>query len=90
MQRLGWEWGFEGGWPHGHAVRTGKRLAEFQQKWEEIIRDWSLRWGDKLRGWWIDGCYFADAMYRFPDPPNFESLAAAQHLRHQSQISMQK
>lgn len=77
MEALGWEWGFEGGWPGGWGVRTGKRLAEFQLKWEAIVRDWSLRWGEKVSGWWIDGCYFADEMYRHPDAPNFASFAAA-------------
>ena len=52
------------------------RLKTFQQKWESVIREWSLRWGDKVKGWWFDGCYFADAMYRSPDAPNFESFAA--------------
>ena len=76
--RLEWEWGYEGGWPGGRgAGRTGKRLAAFQRKWEDVIREWSNRWGSKVRGWWIDGCYFADEMYRHDDEPNFRSLAAA-------------
>lgn len=53
------------------------RLREFQGYWEAIIREWSLRWGKKVSGWWIDGCYHADLMYRFRDPPNFVSFAAA-------------
>lgn len=77
VEALGWEWGFEGGWPGGWQTRTGKRLAEFQLKWEAIIRDWSLRFGDKVRGWWIDGCYFPDEMYRHEDAPNFHTFAAA-------------
>lgn len=78
MERLGWEWGFEGGWPQAWGTRrTGKRLVEFQGKWEEIVADWSRRWGKKIRGWWIDGCYFADEMYRHAEAPNFGSLAAA-------------
>ncbi|MCD6286569.1 MAG: alpha-L-fucosidase [Anaerolineae bacterium] len=78
VSRLGWEWGFEGGWPGGwRARRTGKRLAEFQKKWEKVIWEWSMRWGPKVRGWWIDGCYFADEMYRHSDEPNFRSFAAA-------------
>jgi hypothetical protein len=77
VERLGWEWGREGGWPNGKTPRTGKHLAEFQVKWEAIIREWALRWGRRVRGWWIDGCYFADEMYRHPDPPNFATLAAA-------------
>lgn len=78
VERLGWEWGFEGGWPHAWGTRrTGKRLAEFQLRWEAVVREWSLRWGNAVKGWWIDGCYFADEMYRHADPPNFESFAAA-------------
>ncbi|MBD3184839.1 hypothetical protein GF312_21330 [Candidatus Poribacteria bacterium] len=77
MERLGWEWGYEGQWPSGGPKRTGKRLAEFQLKWEKIIREWSLRWGNKVHGWWIDGCYFSDEMYRHDDPPNFKSFAYA-------------
>lgn len=77
-ERFKWEWGFEGKWPEGwNTPRTGKRLAEFQRMWESVIREWSLRWGKNIRGWWIDGCYFADEMYRHPDEPNFRSFAAA-------------
>jgi hypothetical protein len=50
---------------------------EFQQKWEQIIADWSSRWGDKVVGWWFDGCYWPNAMYRGKEAPNFESFAAA-------------
>ncbi len=50
---------------------------EFQRKWEQVIREWSLRWGKKVAGWWFDGCYFPNSMYRSPDPPNFASFAAA-------------
>ncbi len=76
VSRLEWEWGFEGQWPHAwHTGRTGKRLTEFQIKWENVIREWSTRWGSKVRGWWIDGCYFADEMYRHADWPNFQSFA---------------
>lgn len=49
----------------------------FQVKWEQVIRDWSVRWGRKVSGWWFDGCYWPNAMYRRPNPPNFASLAAA-------------
>ena len=50
---------------------------EFQRKWEQVIRTWSERWGKKVVGWWFDGCYFPNSMYRSPDPPNFASFAAA-------------
>ena len=65
-----------GGWQlPGEPV--GGRLAEFQRNWEAVIREWSLRWGNRVSGWWVDGCYFADAMYRFDDEPNFASFARA-------------
>ena len=55
----------------------GQRLASFQRKWEAVIREWSLRWEERAKGWWIDGCYYPDAMYNFPDEPNFKSFAAS-------------
>ena len=53
------------------------RNQEFQQKWEQIIREWSTRWGGKISGWWFDGCYWPNTMYRTTGPPNFASFAAA-------------
>jgi hypothetical protein len=53
------------------------RNAEFQRKWEEIIREWSMRWGTKIAGWWFDGCYWPNTMYRSVEAPNFTSFAAA-------------
>jgi hypothetical protein len=50
---------------------------EFQQNWEQVIADWSTRWGDKVVGWWFDGCYWPNLMYRGKQAPNFESFAAA-------------
>ena len=50
---------------------------EFQVKGEQIIRDWSLRWGDEVDGWWFDGCYWPNLMYRSAEPPNFASFATA-------------
>lgn len=78
MERLEWEWGYAGASANGWSPnRTGKRLAEFQRKWEAVIREWSTRWGRRVSGWWIDGCYFVDEMYRHPDEPNFRSFATA-------------
>ena len=92
VERLRWRWGFENSsnalpmnWCYGHWVNengiqikeTGLRLTEFQHKWEEILTYWSKTWGKKVAGWWIDGCYFADAMYRHDDKPNFRSFASA-------------
>ena len=75
-KKLQWRWGSPRGWQlPGEPL--GGRLAEFQRNWEAVIREWSLRWGKSVSGWWIDGCYFADQMYRFDDAPNFASFAAA-------------
>jgi hypothetical protein len=75
-KKLGWRWGRRGGWQLPDEP-VGGRLAEFQRNWEAVIREWSLRWGKDVAGWWIDGCYFPDQMYRFDDEPNFASFAAA-------------
>ncbi|MSR81373.1 MAG: glycoside hydrolase family 32 protein [Candidatus Latescibacteria bacterium] len=78
VERLGWQWGFEGSWPSSWGTqRTGKKLADFQRCWEQVMRAWSLQWGTKVKGWWIDGCYFADEMYRHEEEPNFGTFAAA-------------
>jgi hypothetical protein len=29
----------------------------FARKWADVIRDWSLRYGDRVAGWWFDGGY---------------------------------
>jgi len=50
---------------------------EFQMKWEQVIRYWSQKWGRKVAGWWFDGCYFPNSMYRSAEAPNFASFAAA-------------
>jgi hypothetical protein len=49
----------------------------FQRKWEQVIAEWSKRWGANVVGWWFDGCYYPNSMYRSADPPNFSSFAAA-------------
>jgi len=64
MEKLQWR---KGAYPN----------LEFQRKWEQIIAEWSVRWGDKISGWWFDGCYWPNTMYRRAQPPNFASFAAA-------------
>ncbi|MCC6579414.1 MAG: hypothetical protein IT440_03175 [Phycisphaeraceae bacterium] len=84
-ERLGWEPGAPLEEVIADAVnrdglktrKKGKRLAEFQVRWEAIVREWSVRWGKRVSGWWIDGCLYADTMYNHPQPPNFQSFAAA-------------
>lgn len=35
----------------------------FRDKWHAMIHEWSMRWGPKVAGWWIDGM-FGDNAYR--------------------------
>jgi hypothetical protein len=49
----------------------------FQLKWQPIIAEWSNRWGASVSGWWFDGCYFSNSMYRSSAVPNFLTFAAA-------------
>lgn len=30
---------------------------EFAVKWGEVLQEWSDRYGEKVAGWWMDGCY---------------------------------
>ena len=30
---------------------------EFRKKWFEVAREYSLRYGDKIHGWWVDGSH---------------------------------
>ena len=56
--------------------RGPHRNAEFQRNWERVIKEWSDRWGDNVVGWWFDGCYWPNHMYR-GDAPNFSTFASA-------------
>ena len=64
MQKLSW-------------TRGPDRNAAFQNMWQNVIAEWSLRWGTKIKGWWFDGCYWPNAMYRFCEAPNFHTFAEA-------------
>lgn len=54
-----------------------ERLSVFQCNWEAIISEWSMRWGRKIKGWWFDGGYYYESLYKHEDEPNFQSFAAA-------------
>jgi hypothetical protein len=53
------------------------RLPEFQARWEAVCRDWSLRFGRKIRAWWVDGAYAAEFRYPEQEPPNLRTYADA-------------
>jgi len=29
----------------------------FSQRWASVLEEYATRYGDKVKGWWIDGCY---------------------------------
>ena len=29
----------------------------FVEKWASVLEEYAVRYGDRVRGWWIDGCY---------------------------------
>ena len=29
----------------------------FVEKWASVLEEYAVRYGDKIKGWWIDGCY---------------------------------
>ncbi len=43
----------------GLEQKGGDRLIDiaFAQKWSKVFQEWSVRYGDKVSGWWVDGCY---------------------------------
>ncbi|MCL1920803.1 MAG: alpha-L-fucosidase [Kiritimatiellaeota bacterium] len=42
----------------GGAPNTDRKInAAFAQKWAQVIETWSMRYGDKVSGWWFDGAY---------------------------------
>ena len=53
------------------------RLPEFQGLWENICMDWSLRFGAKVSGWWVDGAYAPEHRYPEDEPPNLRTYARA-------------
>ena len=30
---------------------------DFVKKWSDVLKDYSLQYGDKVKGWWLDGMY---------------------------------
>ncbi|MDB6127848.1 MAG: hypothetical protein JWM35_1744 [Verrucomicrobia bacterium] len=72
-----------GGAPAADAIAKEKlegkpdeRGTDLQRNWAAVAREWSLRWGKSLSGWWIDGPYNKEA-YQHPDAPNYRSFAEA-------------
>ena len=40
-----------------NGLRPGRNV-EFVKRWTSVLREFAVRYGDKVFGWWVDGCYF--------------------------------
>lgn len=36
---------------------------DFVQKWASVLEEYSVRYGDRVKGWWVDGCYRNEFKY---------------------------
>lgn len=36
---------------------TNKVTADYVCKWASVVQEYGERYGDKVAGWWVDGCY---------------------------------
>ena len=40
-----------------NAGQHNKVTTEFVRNWASVVREYGERYGDKVAGWWVDGCY---------------------------------
>lgn len=50
---------------------------EFTRKWSAVIAEWSLRYGEKISGWWFDGSYNRAGWDDLSKSYNWNTWAAA-------------
>ena len=41
----------------GFGPKRGKVTRQFVENWASVLKEYALRYGDKVKGWWMDGCY---------------------------------
>ncbi len=58
----------------------------FTQRWSEVIREWSLRYGNKVSGWWFDGAYNTQGWEDLNQPFNWNTWAASCRAGNPSSI----
>ena len=46
----------------GHAIN-----GEFVRRWAEVLQEYSVRYGDKVFAWWLDGCYYSAGNFGYND-----------------------
>lgn len=58
-------------------IITAPSPQEFTRRWSEVIREWSLRYGSRLAGWWFDGAYTTGGWDDLTQPYNWRTWADA-------------
>ena len=48
----------------GLSAERGHVSNEFVRKWTSVLREYAMRYGKKVKAWWIDGCYSDFLGYR--------------------------
>ncbi len=43
---------------------VGRDAPQEHASWQAVIREWSLRWGQSISAWWIDGMYAKPQEYK--------------------------
>ena len=61
-EKFGFSYSGEDIWPGGCSKAvplTGDKAVSkgFVEKWASVLQEFSQRYGDKVCGWWVDGCY---------------------------------
>ncbi len=61
----------------GYADPRGQVTMDFVEKWASVLREYAMRYGDRIKAWWIDGCY-AEAFGYTPQllKPYYEACKA--------------
>jgi len=47
----------QAGGAFGYVSQNDKVPEGFVRKWASVAREYSIRYGDKIKAWWADGCY---------------------------------
>lgn len=59
----------------GHVISSDEGWRIFVGHWEKVVREYSLRWGNSVSGWWFDGALNGQLSYK--DSPNWDSFMSA-------------
>jgi hypothetical protein len=51
--------------------------SAFRARYNDMIKEWSQRWGTKVSGWWIDGCWVNGYTNSVDGKANLDALIAA-------------